>query len=69
MNSKIVAQVNPNSTAYQFGRRDARDGQPCVPEMFFVQRVRQIEYATGYESVRGVTPTTAYFTRHQEKAA
>jgi hypothetical protein len=64
MNSTIVTHrsINQQSVAFQFGQRDAQAGAICCPEMVFLARQQQVEYAAGYEAIKGVTPTTRQFT-------
>lgn len=62
MNTVTRNTINRNSLAFQMGAREAHAGEPCVPEMLFVRRQDQIDFAAGWESVNGVTITTAQFT-------
>jgi hypothetical protein len=65
MNTPILQQsadVVTRSIAYTFGQRDAQEGQVFCPEMVFLQRAQQVEYAKGYESVSGPTVATVQFT-------
>lgn len=56
------AAVNAQSVAFRFGKEAAQRGESCVPEMIFVARRDQINFAAGYEAVNGVNFTTAQFT-------
>jgi len=49
----LAAQQEPE--AYRLGQRDARDGEYCLPELYFVRRAQVEAYARGHESVRGET--------------
>lgn len=51
------------SPAFRFGASDAKAGQPFAPECIFVTRNQQIQYALGFELVRGATEMTRQFTR------
>ena len=64
MNTPIVSQspAVKTSIAFQFGQRDAQDGQVFCPEAVFLQRAQQVEYARGFERVSGPTVATAQFT-------
>jgi hypothetical protein len=48
--------------AYTFGEESAQRGEPFAPEAWFLQRQQQVEFAHGFESIRGVTLATAQFT-------
>ncbi len=61
MNQSIVPQTS-STIAFTFGQADANSGKPCVPEMIFIQRRDQAEYAKGYEAITGPTFATAQFT-------
>jgi hypothetical protein len=54
-----------HTVAYNFGCTDATSGNACVPEMVFIRRADQVEYALGFESITGPTLTTAQFTDAQ----
>ena len=67
----IVSAVSPTVNtsvpaltpmAFRFGAEDAVAGKPCVPEMVFIGRADQIEYAKGFESITGPTFATVQFT-------
>lgn len=49
-------------TPYLLGQLDAQDGQNCLPEMYFVKRSQQVEYAQGWESVAGPDLLSVGFT-------
>lgn len=49
----LAAQQEPE--AYRLGQRDARDGEYCLPELYFVRRAQVEAYAHGYERVAGAT--------------
>lgn len=53
--------MRPLDIAFRLGIQDARDGDLCVPEMYFARRDQQIAYAKGYESVAGETPGSRWF--------
>ena len=46
---------------YMWGAQDAAAGLACVPEMQWVRRTDQVEYAAGYASVAGDTYVTRQF--------
>ena len=54
--------VSSFSLAFTLGAEDAKDGNPFAPEMYFAHPDDIADYAGGYESVKGVTLTTAQFT-------
>ena len=58
-NVKTHNTMQPMDIAYRFGAQDARDGDSCVPEMFFTDRARQKAYARGHVSVAGWTLLSA----------
>ena len=61
--SQSPATVNAsNSVAFRFGIEAAQRGEPCVPEMVFIQRTEQVKFALGYESITGATFATVQFT-------
>lgn len=43
------------SIPFIYGAQDAASGLSCIPEMYFVRRDDQREYARGHQSVAGVT--------------
>lgn len=49
------------SIPYIWGAQDAAAGQPCVPEMQWVRRSDQRDYAAGFASVSGPTMVTRQF--------
>ena len=53
--------ASTGSVPYTFGAQDAENKLPCVPEMYFVHPDDQHDYAAGYQSVAGATPTTRLF--------
>jgi hypothetical protein len=65
--SRTIATVKPLRFAvgtpipFIYGAQDAASGLACVPEMIFVQRADQVNYAAGYASVSGPTLTTQQF--------
>jgi hypothetical protein len=61
MNATIVPQVTPLLSPYAVGQLDAQEGKLAIPELYFVKRLDQCEYATGYESISGPTLTTRQF--------
>lgn len=50
--------VEAPSTPFIFGAQDATAGEPCVPEMFFVRRNDQRDFAAGWASINGHNETT-----------
>lgn len=68
MNTPIVSQPQvskvsvPFNLAHKLGAEDARDGNPFAPEMYFVHPEDMQDYAAGYESVKGISESTAQFT-------
>ena len=49
------------SIPFIYGAQDAASGETCCPEMFFIHRLDQRDYAAGWASVRGQNETTRYF--------
>lgn len=49
------------SIPFIYGAQDAACGLICVPEMVWVQRRDQAEYAAGWASVKGHNDTTRLF--------
>lgn len=43
-------------TPYEMGFCDAVDGEPCLPEIYFVRREQRVAYAEGYENAGLPTP-------------
>lgn len=62
MNTSQYTTTTTQSVAYRFGVEAAQRGEPCDPEIVFIQRAEQIKFAAGYESAAGVTLTTSFFT-------
>lgn len=56
------ATVKPVSIAFLLGASDGQAGAPFCPEQFFVQRSQKIQYALGFERVRGASEMTRQFT-------
>ena len=49
------------SIPFIYGAQDAATGMACVPEMVFVTRKDQCDYAAGFESISGPTFATNQF--------
>lgn len=49
------------SIPFVWGAQDAAAGKPCVPEMQWVRRNDQRDYAAGFAFVAGHSDTTRYF--------
>jgi len=49
------------SIPYIWGAQDAATGLACVPEMHWVRRDDQREYAAGWASIKGDNDTTRWF--------
>lgn len=47
-------------TPYEMGFCDAVDGEPCLPEIYFVRREQKIAYAEGYENAGLPTPLSRW---------
>ena len=64
MNTTILSQpqVSKVSTAFQFGAADAKEGHAFAPEMYFTRRSDKIQYAIGFEVIRGASEATRQFT-------
>jgi hypothetical protein len=50
------------SDAFRAGASDAQSGYPFAPESYFVRRTDKVQYAIGFEMVRGATEITRQFT-------
>lgn len=64
----VVTPAFSTAQAWRLGVKDAKDGDLCVPEMYFVRRDQQRAYAHGYEFVAGVTLGSSWFTGHKVTA-
>lgn len=64
MNAVITPEIKAltMTNAFLFGADDARYGWPFAPEAYFGRREYQVEYAKGFESVRGASEITRQFT-------
>ena len=61
LNSRIInpAPESPDfCSPYLLGKMDAEDGEPCIPESYYVWTNQMHDYARGYASVAGQTLTT-----------
>lgn len=59
---KANATRKPISRPYRYGWEDALHGHAFAPEMWFTHKSDKIEYALGFEQVRGVSEITRQFT-------
>lgn len=50
-----VKQMRSEQHAYRLGCQDARAGERCLPELYFVRRDQTIAYVRGHEAVAGET--------------
>jgi hypothetical protein len=54
--------VNHSSDAFRVGMSDAQSGYPFAPEYYFTRRTDKVQYAIGFEMVRGANEITRQFT-------
>ncbi len=55
--SHSIAQpdkAQQHEDARRLGRLDAKDGQPCLPELYFTRPSQWVAYVRGYEAQMGV---------------
>lgn len=59
----MLPQLAPTvSVAFLLGTSDGEAGAAFAPEAFFVQRNQKVQYALGFELVRGASEMTRQFT-------
>lgn len=62
INESTPVVARPISVAWMLGASDGEANGPFCPEQFFAKLEHKIEYARGFEHVRGASEATRQFT-------